>query len=103
MELIIPENSKIRELDDGYEIKINIKEGESKSLIIEYILDDEESVFNERDLENETIGFWKNWISRGRFFDFHRNDVVRSLITLKMMQFFHTGAMIAAPTTSLTG
>jgi GH15 family glucan-1,4-alpha-glucosidase len=49
----------------------------------------------------ETNAHWRKWISRMRTSDFHRDAVVRSLLTLKALTYRPTGGIIAAPTTSL--
>ncbi len=48
-----------------------------------------------------TIDFWHEWSSRCTHRGEHRDTVIRSLLTLKAMTFTETGAIVAAPTTSL--
>ena len=54
-----------------------------------------------KELLQATIRFWQKWLStctyRGRW----RDQVLRSALTLKLLTFEPTGAIIAAPTTSL--
>ena len=57
--------------------------------------------YSHKDLEKKTRKFWTKWVSKGTFFEFCREKLIRSAITLKLMQFYKTGALIAAPTTSL--
>ncbi|MCD7973129.1 MAG: glycoside hydrolase family 15 protein [Candidatus Azobacteroides sp.] len=45
--------------------------------------------------------YWLNWNSRSRKFDRYNDVISRSLLTLKLMSFQETGAVIAALTTSL--
>lgn len=52
-------------------------------------------------LEQRTIAYWKEWSRQIRYKGKYRAPVVRSAITLKLCQFSSTGAIIAAPTTSL--
>jgi GH15 family glucan-1,4-alpha-glucosidase len=50
----------------------------------------------------ETNRFWRGWIDRGRFPDHPwREHVQRSALTLKGLTYAPTGALLAAPTTSL--
>jgi GH15 family glucan-1,4-alpha-glucosidase len=53
---------------------------------------------------DRTTSWWREWVKRGSFEgmpDKWRDPVVRSLITLKLLNFAPTGGIIAAPTTSL--
>jgi GH15 family glucan-1,4-alpha-glucosidase len=50
---------------------------------------------------DRTMDFWTTWSGRCSFEGPYRDAVERSLITLKAMTFEPTGAIVAAPTTSL--
>lgn len=110
LQLFIEENSMILHLpagctaekkDTGYELTVNIKEDEEKVFVLEYILNNNNSRFKGQDLEKSTREYWNAWVKKGQFFDYYRHQLIRSMITLKMMQFYPTGAFVAAPTTSL--
>jgi GH15 family glucan-1,4-alpha-glucosidase len=49
----------------------------------------------------ETLDYWRQWSARCTYVGKRRDTVVRSLLTLKAMTFAETGAIVAAPTTSL--
>ncbi|PIP65268.1 hypothetical protein COU77_03465 [Candidatus Peregrinibacteria bacterium CG10_big_fil_rev_8_21_14_0_10_49_16] len=98
----VPVGARVRRRNGGgkLDIAIDIQEGESKAVILEYSYESRLR-FQDRDLEGETKNFWQDWVMKGRFFDFCRAELVRSAITLKLMQFYPSGGIIAAPTTSL--
>ncbi len=99
--LHLPKDVKTQNVNDGFEIETELGEKEEKIFAMEFIVGNSNSTYKGQDLEKTTKTFWDNWIAKGRFFDFHKHQLIRSMITLKMMQFYPTGAIIAAPTTSL--
>lgn len=99
--LYLPRDSYITYRDVRYEIHLNIPEGQTHSIVMEYASSVQQAVINNRGFEAETKTFWNEWVAKGIFIDFCRDEVVRSAITLKLMQFYPTGALVASPTTSL--
>src|SRR5207249_8440011 len=53
------------------------------------------------ELFQNTVKFWRNWLSACSYQGRWREQVHRSALALKLLTFDPTGAIIAAPTTSL--
>jgi GH15 family glucan-1,4-alpha-glucosidase len=50
---------------------------------------------------DDTTAWWRDWVAKSGYDGRWRDQVVRSLITLKALTYAPTGGMVAAPTTSL--
>jgi GH15 family glucan-1,4-alpha-glucosidase len=59
------------------------------------------SVEHARDLARSTQQYWWRWIDRCNYQGPYQRPVVRSALALKLMTYSPTGAIVAAPTTSL--
>jgi GH15 family glucan-1,4-alpha-glucosidase len=53
------------------------------------------------DALEDTTKWWRDWVAAGSYQGRWRDQVVRSLITLKALTYAPTGGLVAAPTTSL--
>jgi len=54
-----------------------------------------------RELVDDTADFWRRWLSRSTYTGRWRESLQRSAITLKLMTYAPSGALVAAPTAGL--
>ena len=47
------------------------------------------------------MAYWRNWLRRSRYQGRYREMAERSALMLKLLVYQPTGALVAAPTTSL--
>jgi GH15 family glucan-1,4-alpha-glucosidase len=85
-------------------LSLTLKAGQQRGLVLEMgaegppaevRLDAYEQLFG------ETVAFWRSWMAQSRYTGRWREMVERSAITLKLMTFAPSGAVVAAPTAAL--
>jgi GH15 family glucan-1,4-alpha-glucosidase len=92
--------------DGGVTAEFTLKEGESETFVLRIVdrdaanghcpgTDEAEQRFR------ETVDYWRRWVASGTYRGRWRETVERSALTLKLLTYGPTGAIVAAPTTSL--
>ncbi|MEV6197861.1 glycoside hydrolase family 15 protein [Streptomyces sp. NPDC051920] len=82
-----------------------LREGESAVFALDHVTEEVPPRFcavTEAEREfGATVRYWRRWLSQSRYRGRWREMVHRSALTLKLLTYAPTGAIIAAPTTSL--
>jgi GH15 family glucan-1,4-alpha-glucosidase len=89
----------------GVVAEFTLDAGESATFVLERIEPDAaphpHSEAETREAFEHTIAFWRRWLAHSRYRGRWREMVHRSALTLKLLTYQPTGAIVAAPTTSL--
>ena len=94
------------QIEDGKAIlQFTLQPGETAEFALRYLTEENETdlkapVDGDR-LMNETLDFWRDWLSNCKYEGRWREIVLRSALTLKLLTHHPTGAIVAAPTCSL--
>jgi GH15 family glucan-1,4-alpha-glucosidase len=105
LSLALGTETKLARTEYGVEGQFTLEAGESRTFILEVIGEDgqlhHQSEQNALELFDRTVAFWRGWLSQSRYTGRWRETVNRSALTLKLLTYAPTGALVAAPTTSL--
>ena len=97
---------RLQQDEDGVVADFVLKEGEKATFVLRFLdpkeqhrrcpeLDEAEELFR------VTVEYWRRWLSHCTYRGRWREIVQRSALTLKLLSFEPTGAIVAAPTCSL--
>ena len=93
---------------DGATVKTDftLQEGQVVVFVLRQLESDEEQLapctdYEGTDLFASTVQYWRGWLARCTYAGRWREVVYRSALTLKLLTFEPTGAIVAAPTCSL--
>jgi GH15 family glucan-1,4-alpha-glucosidase len=93
----------LRQTTAGVSAEFDLEGGQSTTFVLAETgeLPERVSEATAERLLAETVQYWQDWISRSRYTGRWREIVNRSALTLKLLTYAPTGAIVAAPTTSL--
>jgi GH15 family glucan-1,4-alpha-glucosidase len=90
---------------DGAYGEFTLLPGETATFVLEQVPESyvprKYSEGETREAFEETVQYWRRWLSQCRYQGRWREIIYRSALTLKLMTYRPTGAIVAAPTTSL--
>jgi GH15 family glucan-1,4-alpha-glucosidase len=87
--------------DDGADITFDLSAGQVENAVLTQIEPLTDPRRHGDRLFNITRSFWQEWIEYSRYRGAYAAAVTRSALALKLMTYAPTGAIVAAPTTSL--
>ncbi|MFF9408612.1 glycoside hydrolase family 15 protein [Streptomyces anandii] len=85
-------------------LKLTLQAGQQRGLILEWAADGPPREIRLAEYEqifDDSVRYWRSWLAQSRYTGRWREAVERSAITLKLMTYAPTGALVAAPTAAL--
>jgi GH15 family glucan-1,4-alpha-glucosidase len=105
LELSLSTRCPLEIIDGDVCARVTLRAGESAAFVLERVEPGELAVlYSDADIMvafDATVEFWRRWLRRSRYGGRWREMVHRSALTLKLLTYAPTGAIVAAPTTSL--
>ncbi|REK86451.1 glycoside hydrolase family 15 protein [Streptomyces inhibens] len=89
---------------DDLHFSLTLQAGQQRGLVLASAADGpprEISLAEYQQLFDDTVVFWRSWLGQSRYSGRWREAVERSAVTLKLMTYAPSGALVAAPTAAL--
>ena len=101
--LVLRSSARLERTDRRVEGRFRVRAGERATFVLTWFRSYREPPppIDAEAALGATEGWWSQWASRCTWAENDREAVVRSLLTLKALTFMPSGAIVAAPTTSL--
>ncbi len=102
-----PDDARLAHIvvDEGdVRVSLDLKAGDVRGVVLEAACDGpprEIRVAEFQQMFDDTVAFWRSWLSRSTYTGRWREMIQRSAITLKLMTYAPSGGLVAAPTTGL--
>ncbi|MFE0374677.1 glycoside hydrolase family 15 protein [Streptomyces inhibens] len=90
--------------DNDLRFSLTLQAGQQRGLVLASAADGpprEISLAEYQRLFDDTVVFWRSWLGQSRYSGRWREAVERSAVTLKLMTYAPSGALVAAPTAAL--
>jgi len=105
LSMLLEANVPLQMTDQGVAASFTLRAGDSCTFSFEQCgldavpgpIDEDEAA----EAFNRTVRYWRGWLARSTYRGRWREMVNRSALTLKLLTYRPTGALVAAPTTSL--
>jgi GH15 family glucan-1,4-alpha-glucosidase len=98
-------SGRLERVGQGIRARFELEAGEAQSFVLERVAPDHICrPYPERETLiafEETVDYWRRWIAQSSYRGRWREMVQRSALTLKLLTYAPTGALVASPTTSL--
>ncbi len=106
LHLVLASPLRLRHSGAGVSVEFTLTEGKGRSFALYGVKDrvHKPRKASEHELDllfNQTVEFWRTWISKSTYRGRWREMVNRSALVLKLLTYQPTGAIVAAPTCSL--
>ncbi len=96
---------RLERIDGGIRATFDLAAGQSQTFVLERVPEDHIArPYPEHETAasfDATVKYWRRWVSQSGYKGRWREMVQRSALTLKLLTYAPTGALVAAPTTSL--
>lgn len=96
----------LRREGDGVVADFTLREGEKATFVVRLLPEESHpkpcpGIGEAEELFRDTVAFWRGWLASCTYTGRWRETVLRSAMTLKLLSYEPTGAIVAAPTCSL--